>query len=243
MTAIIPDFLLRFGAATAGSLLVAVTVIAAEPPCGPDDVACWEARVAADPADMSARLALGEALADRAMFGDHEAVDAALQQYEAIVSRDPSHALARARRGFLWVLQAGDLATPRAQLDRARRGFAEMDAAVALAPTDPAVRLVRARNAYQMPAWLERGGIAGSDFAWLRAQIEARSEAVEALRREILFHAGAHALRQRRAEAVVLLEKALGANGREPADATVQSMLALAREAFTPHVDAEKEER
>lgn len=215
----------------------------AEPPCGDGDIACWESRVAHNPVDSEARVALGLALMEQAIFGRSEAFDAALEQFEAILQIDPQHPLARVNRGLIWVHRAAEATAPAEQLQQARRGFAEMDAAVALAPDDPQVRLVRAINAYQMPRGVERRAVAGQDFAWLLDWLDTSGDTRPPLARRILFHAGSRALKERRPEAIGLLERAQVASGPRPSAAEVQSMLALAREQFTPHDDAEKEKR
>jgi hypothetical protein len=122
----------------------------------------------------------------------------------------------------------------------AREGFADLDAAVAAAPADPAVRLVRAVNASQMPLALGRDTLAHEDFVVLLAA--ARDENVTLppdLRRAIFFHAGAFALRDRRPESVPLLETAAAISASDPSDEQVGNMLALARRQFTPTSDAE----
>jgi len=220
-----------------------VNVAQANEPCDVDDVPCLALRIAGNPSDVTARLALGQIYLERAVLGSAEALDAALEQLDAIVRIEPRQALARANRGFAWVLQAGDDDTTAGQLRLARRGIGEIDAAVALAPENVAVRLVRAINAYQMPRWMERRAIADLDFAWLLAQLEADPAANSTLARKVLFHAGSHALKERRSEAIGWLERALGTSGGRPSDGEVQSMLALAREQFTPHDNAEKEKR
>lgn len=219
---------------TWGLLPLMINVVQAATPCESGDVDCLKLQIAQDPADVESRLALGQVWLGRALFGDAHAFDAALEQFEAIVQLDPRHALARASRGLIWVHRAADTATPTEQLDLARRGFEEIDAGVALAPDDPEVRLVRAVNAYQMPLSLGRHAIAEQDFAWLLTRVDANPPLSPALARKTLFHAGSRALKERRAEAVGLLERTLETPGPRPTAGEVQSMLALAREQFTP---------
>lgn len=151
----------------------------------------------------------------------------------AVLAADPDDALARVHLGWLLVLEARTLA-PREALPRARDGFALMDAAVAAAPDDPAVRLVRARSDAQVPRVLGREKRAAADFAWLLARAR-RPQDDEAplpapLRRKIFFHAGAFALRRGApGEAVDCLQEAARLAASEPSDDDVQSMLALAR--------------
>lgn len=174
--------------------------------------------------------------------GDREAAAAARVDLEAVLAAHPDDARARVHYGWLIIQQAWGL-TPFEARAAALAGCAEMDVAVAAAPDDPEVRIVRARSDAQVPRILGREGSAEKDFAWLVAGV--RSSVVgptwpDALRREILFQAGAFALRQRRpAHAVSLLEEVAGIMAAAPSDEDVQSMLALARRELSSQGHAE----
>jgi hypothetical protein len=206
------------------------------------EIADLQARVAADPRDLEARTRLGIAWAEIAATGSEDAIAAALEQFDALLAAKPECAIARVHRGAAFVLRAQH-APMVEKMSCAQRGFREMDAAVASAPDDAAVRLVRAVNSGQMPQFLGRAVLARSDFDWLVTLAGDETAAVPAVLRRAIFHqAGAFALKERRSEAVHLLEQALAIDAPMPPDAQVQSMLALAREEFTPHEHAKTEE-
>jgi hypothetical protein len=212
--------------------------------CEPDDVPCLEAHVAGHADDLSARMQLGIALMNVATTGSATAATQALAQFDAVLAAHPHDAFARVHRGWAIVTQARDAKALTERLRLARRGFAEMDTAVQAAPADAAVRLVRAINAYQMPLALGRGEIATGDFRVLLDTLtdaNKRAALTPALRRRILFHAGSFALKERRVEAIDLLERAAREPAGDPSDEQVQSMLALARREFTPHPHADAE--
>ncbi|MGH8017835.1 MAG: hypothetical protein ACREIA_06015 [Opitutaceae bacterium] len=178
-----------------------------------------------------------------AMRGSSTTAGEAAAQLHALLAREPKNAEARAMLGLAIVLQARDAPMLRKRA-LAAAGFAEMDAAVAQAPDSIEARLIRATNASQMPLVLGRNEIATDDFRRLLGRIEEDARDVSpSLRRRILFHAGAFALRERRFEAVSLLERALRIEATEPRTEEIQSMLALARRQLTPrrHADVEDE--
>jgi hypothetical protein len=161
---------------------------------------------------------------------------------EAEIATNPDDHFARALLGHALVLRARD-APMHEKRALAARGFAELDAAIAAAPDDPELRLLRARNASTMPRFLERSTVAREDFTVLLDRVDrGYPEGVLGLERKVCFHAGAFALRERRHEAVALLERAARAPGQEPPEEIVQSMLALARLELTPASHADVEE-
>lgn len=160
---------------------------------------------------------------------------------ETVLAARPDDALARVHLGWLLVRQAWNESASDA-LRLARAGFTLMDAAVAAAPDDVAVRLVRARSDAQVPAMLEREAVATADFVILvtAARRWGSDGLSPELRREILFQAGGFALRQRQpARAVELLNEAAKVAAELPSDDDVQSMLALAREELSSQDHAE----
>ncbi|WP_442886856.1 hypothetical protein [Congregicoccus parvus] len=166
----------------------------------------------------------------------------AVRELEAELALYPHDHFARALLGHALVLRARD-APMHEKRALAARGFAELDAAVAAVPDDPQPRLLRARNAATMPRFLDRSAVAREDFAHLLARVDRGDPAGDpGLERRVCFHAGAFALRERRHEAVTLLERAVRAPGHEPSEEIVQSMLALARLELTPASHADVEE-
>lgn len=183
--------------------------------------------------DIDDRRARAFASFDAALRADRAAIEQGLRDLRAVLAARPGDALARVHLGWMLVLDAREKPMLQAR-DAAAQGIREMDAAVDAAPEDPEVRLVRARSDYVLPQIMAREPIAAADFAWMVAgarDAEAKGRPWPAeLRREIFFHAGALALKQRRqADAVTWLEMAANIPADRPAERDVQSMLALAR--------------
>lgn len=189
---------------------------------------------------LEAQLAAGHRELQAAATGQDGAAGRALACFESVLDAEPASARARAGRGLALIARAVE--APIAQkLRLAREGCAELDAAVAAAPEDAAVRLMRATSAAQMPLLLERQGVAEQDFAILLTAARAPDDELEpVLRRKIFYQAAAFALKERRTGAVELLEKAASISASEPSDEQIQSMLALARRQLTStsHADS-----
>jgi len=201
---------------------------------------------AAPTEDLAVRRVRALALMDAAVRADAEAIAQARADFDAVLRQTPDDAIARVHRGWLLVLEArtAPLVDARALADE---GCAEMDAAVAAAPENMAVRYVRARCDYQVPLLLEREKGAEADFLVLVAAARGepgRPRLPAFLRRGIFFHAGAFALKRgRAADAVVLLEDAARESALDPSDQDVQSMLALARRESSSRVHGEDPHR
>ncbi|RME68636.1 MAG: hypothetical protein D6781_10450 [Verrucomicrobia bacterium] len=182
----------------------------------------------------------------RGIEGDAAALREAVALLQAACREAPGEALPRAWLGAALVWRARDVPLLRKRA-QAEAGFRELDAAVAMAPEDAEVRLIRAETCSVLPQMAGRHEIVAGDFAWLVARANAAEAALpDTIRRRIFYRAGAFALRERReAEAVRLLEQALATPGPEPEDALLQSMLALPAGRFTPlghgHAEADEE--
>ncbi len=192
-------------------------------------------------ADLEACRSRALAACESIFRANPDVVAATRADLETVVAARPEDALARVYLGRVLVLQAATL-SPRDALRQAREGCAMMDAAVASAPRDAAIRFVRARSDYQMPMILDRESVAVRDFATLVAAArEADGGGMDAaLRRAIFFHAGSLALkRSEPSRAIDLLQAAAQVTADSPTDADVQSMLALAREELSSHDHAQ----
>ncbi|MDQ6808903.1 MAG: hypothetical protein M3Z64_05685 [Verrucomicrobiota bacterium] len=113
-------------------------------------------------------------LYQRAVMGDKSAVEECISSLEAAVKAQPANQLARAYLGSAYTLRSRDMGFGPAKLTALRQGLATMDQAVAAAPEDARVRLVRARTTDALPAILGRKQSTRDDFAWL-AKAAARS--------------------------------------------------------------------
>jgi hypothetical protein len=103
----------------------------------------------------------------QAVAGDKSAVEHCLELLELIVSQEPQNQLARAYLGSCYTLRSRDMSFGLAKLHTLNHGLALMDQAVASAPEDPQVRLVRARTTDALPAFLGRARQSREDFSWL----------------------------------------------------------------------------
>lgn len=224
-------------------LLLGCCVTAPECPGGAaDDVARLREHVSVHPDDLVARRDLGLAFVQLATEGSTGVAEEAIAQFDAVLAAHPEDMLAMVNRGLAIVLKARD-APLLQKRNMANRGFAQMDQAVAMAPQNPAVRLVRAINAYQMPRILGRAAIAREDFEWLLEAAAAGNVDLDpGLLGSLYFHAGSFALKDRDPAAVELLERALEIEAARPTADQIQTMLALARGKFRPHADAQSKD-
>lgn len=208
----------------------------------PDRMRELAEHLSSHPNDLKARRDLALVYVQLSIEGSTTAAADALEQFDVVLATDPNDALARVNRGLAIVLQARD-APLLQKRNIADRGFAEMDRAVDSAMDDPAVRLVRAINAYQMPQMLGRDAVAREDFQWLLELATSGDNGLDpAMRRSIFFHGGSFALKDGDPAAIGLLERALAIEGEQPTTGQVQTMLALARRQFRPHSDAQSKE-
>ncbi len=114
------------------------------------------------------------ALYRRAVAGDKAAVEECIASLEAAVKREPENQLARVYLGSAYTLRSRDMSFGSAKLATLRQGLTTMDNAVAAAPKEPRVRLVRALTTDSLPFFLGRKQSARDDFKLL-ADIAARS--------------------------------------------------------------------
>ncbi len=166
----------------------------------------------------------------RALEGDAEAVDQAIDHFEKTLDAAPDNALVRAYLGSTYTLKARDAAV----WNKGRwveRGLDTLDEAVATAPGHPRVRLLRAATAYNLPRVVGRYDTAREDFAILLDAIAERPDTfAPELKREIYFHTGAFALKEGEDErALDLLEKAAAVEESDVMEEQIATMLRSAR--------------
>ena len=75
--------------------------------------------------------------------------------------------MARVYLGSAYTLRSRDMSFGPAKLSTLNRGLATMDTAVAAAPENPRVRLVRALTTDSLPFFLGRRKSSRDDFEWL----------------------------------------------------------------------------
>lgn len=110
----------------------------------------------------------------RAVAGDSEAVEKCIGFLEGAVKAHPDNQLARAYLGSTYTLRSRDMGMGPAKLATLRHGLAVMDSAVAAAPDNPRVRLVRALTTDSLPFFLGRKKSTRDDFDLL-AKMATRS--------------------------------------------------------------------
>jgi len=106
-------------------------------------------------------------LHDLGAAGDKDAVISCVEMLEMLCERDPKNHLARVYLGSAYTLRSRDLPPGPGKLDALVKGGKLMDQAVADAPNDPRVRLVRAINNLELPAIFRRRPVAYEDLEWL----------------------------------------------------------------------------
>jgi tetratricopeptide (TPR) repeat protein len=118
-------------------------------------------------------------LYNRGVAGEKTAVDQCIAQLEAALKVEPNNQLARVYLGSAYTLRSRDLGIGPAKLEALNRGLGVMDAAVAAAPNDARVRLVRALTTQSLPFFLGRGKPARDDFETLVTLVNKDPQALE----------------------------------------------------------------
>ncbi len=200
-------------------------------------IVCWYGSVMATHAnsgDRNARLFEEAFQAHEAgVKGDSDAVDVALEKFERILESDPENMEALVFFGSASTLKARDVGIFQ-RMRWVRQGVEAMDRAFETAPNNISVRIVRAVNSYQLPAFLGRRKVADEDFRLLLEWTETRPEKFDpGMIRFTLYHAGVHALEQGQPQAVALLAQALDQRrGETITDQEIQSVLERAKIRF-----------
>lgn len=131
----------------------------------------WLLRIAIFAVAIGDACALSESeiapLYKRAVAGDKTATEQCIALLESAVKEQPDNRIAQVYLGSAYALRSRDLSFGFAKLSTFRRGMAIMDSAVAAAPENPRVRLVRALTCDPLPAFLGRRQTARDDFARL----------------------------------------------------------------------------
>lgn len=151
------------------------------------------------------------------LAGDKQAVEKCVALLELATKAQPHSQLARAYLGSAYTLRSRDMGFGPAKLAMLKQGLVTMDAAVAAAPDDPHVRLVRALTTDSLPFFLGRKQSTAEDFEKLAAQARSRPhQFTEGDLQTIYFSAGnAAKARGDSAQAVELWKQA----AEHPADA------------------------
>jgi len=154
-----------------------------------DRVRALEGSLKSNPNDESILMELGRLYHDKAAAGDAHAVDEGFRCLDRLLSIDTANVVALAYRGDLWALRARDSWWPPNKWSSFRKGAADLDMAVGLAPDNMMVRLFRGMNALAAPGFLGRLSIALEDFIVLLKH-PAFPDQPKELRVSIYYYAG-----------------------------------------------------
>ena len=188
--------------------------------------------LAADPKNHDLRIHLGAVLCDLGGDGDENASDEALALFKDFYAESPSDAEVRAFYGSACTIHA-QYVFLFFKPGWADKGFAHLDAAVAAAPDNVNVRLIRALNSAEVPDFLGRDKVAHEDFAWLLKRREQHPEEFSpTVLRALYYYAGRYALQHKEAACVDLLAQAAAVPGDAPICAKIQAALQQARAKF-----------
>jgi tetratricopeptide (TPR) repeat protein len=173
----------RFQTALFASFVLVVGVVAQ------DRTRELEGLLKSNPSDASILMELGRLYHDKAAAGDADAVDGGFRCLDRLLRIDSANVIALAYRGDLWAMRARDSWWPPNKWSAFRKGAAELDLAVGLAPDNMMVRLLRGMNALATPSFLGRLSIALEDFIVLLRHPSFPDQSKE-LRVSIYYYSG-----------------------------------------------------
>jgi len=113
-----------------------------------------------------------EARHEKAVKGDTQETKALTADLEKWTQEQPTNYLLQAYLGSVYTLDSRDAWPGPGKLTYLRKGGQWLDAAVAAAPDNPAVRFVRAIDYYELPFFFGKGSTARDDFQILLKQID-----------------------------------------------------------------------
>lgn len=104
-----------------------------------------------EPSSYGARLAQVIGLYQQCIAGDHKAISVADKLLESLRDEYPGRPVADAYHGGIMIIKARDKRIPLMKLRYARKGLKLLDHAVAAAPHDLTIRLIRGKAAFNLP--------------------------------------------------------------------------------------------
>ena len=113
-----------------------------------------------------------QARSEKAVKGDTKETKALTADLEKWTKEQPGNYLLQAYLGSVYTLDSRDAWPGPGKLTFLRNGGKLMDAAVAAAPHNPAVRFVRAIDYYELPSIFGKGATAREDFQILVREID-----------------------------------------------------------------------
>ena len=124
----------------------------------------------------------------RGLAGNKEAVEQCIAKLEKAVAAEPDNQVARAYLGSAYTLRSRDLWIGPRKLAALKRGLALMDEAVAAAPRDAKVRLVRALTEDSLPFFLGRKRMAREDFSIAMTIVTKNPDKLEDADKQMLYY-------------------------------------------------------
>lgn len=115
----------------------------------------------------------------RSLAGDKDAVNQCIEKLEAVLATNPKNQLARVYLGSSYTLRSRDLGFGPTKLRVLKQGLAVMDEAVAAAPNEYKIRLVRALTTNSLPAFLGQRSKSKNDFEWLAQMAKKNPDSFE----------------------------------------------------------------
>jgi tetratricopeptide (TPR) repeat protein len=109
---------------------------------------------------------------EKAVKGDTAETKSLTADLEKWTAQHPDNHLLQAYLGAAYTLSSRDAWPGPGKLTYLRKGGAELDAAVAADPTNPAVRFVRAIDYFELPSFFGKRSIARADFQILVKQVD-----------------------------------------------------------------------
>jgi hypothetical protein len=135
-----------------------------------------------------------QARQEKAVNGDTQETKALTADLEKWVDEQPTNYLLQAYLGSVYTLDSRDAWPGPGKLTFLRKGGQWLDAAVASAPDNPAVRFVRAIDYFELPAIFGKRQTARDDFQILLKQVDGETKTPYALNVEtqqaIYYYAG-----------------------------------------------------
>lgn len=128
------------------------------------------------------------ALYKRGLAGEKNAVEQCIAKLEKAVAAEPDNQVARVYLGSAYTLRSRDLWIGPAKLAALKRGLALMDEAVAAAPRDAKVRLVRALTEDSLPFFFGRKRMAREDFSMALAILKRNPDNLEDGDKQTLYY-------------------------------------------------------
>lgn len=136
-----------------------------------------------------------------AAAGDAAALREATRLLERLVEEGAVGARAWAYLGSSRLLEAAAAAAPLRKLELSRAGGMWLERAVAVAPEDVEVRVVRGLSLVHLPAFFHKRKLGQADLLWAYARLEQAEDVPAELRAAVCWQVGLLYERQRQVEA------------------------------------------